>query len=73
MFSVGVFSHTLQIDDSLIGVMSSMSKILASFVYAFAQTDWQLYMGNSNSYTIFVENHISNQQNVDNARISVDR
>lgn len=45
MFSVGVFSHILQIDDSLIGVMSSMSKILASFVYAFAQTDWQLYMG----------------------------
>lgn len=45
MFSVGVFSHTLQIDDSLIGVMSSMSKILASFAYAFAQTDWQLYMG----------------------------
>lgn len=45
MFSVGVFSHLLQIDDSLIGVMSSMSKILASFAYAFAQTDWHLYMG----------------------------
>lgn len=45
MFSVGVFSHTLKIEDSLIGVMSSMSKILSSFVYAFAKTDWQLYLG----------------------------
>lgn len=45
MFSVGVFSHTLKIEDSLIGVMSSMSKILSSFVYAFAQTSWQLYLG----------------------------
>lgn len=45
MFSVGVFSHKLQIEDSLIGVMSSLSKILSSFVYAFAQTDWQIYLG----------------------------
>ena len=45
MFSVGVFSHMLKIDDALIGVMSSMSKILSSFIYAFAVTDWQLYLG----------------------------
>ena len=45
MFSVGVFSHLLEIDDALIGVMSSMSKILSSFVYAFAVTNWQLYLG----------------------------
>lgn len=45
MFSVGVFSHLLKIDDALIGVMSSMSKILSSFVYAFAVTEWQLYLG----------------------------
>lgn len=41
---MGVFSHLLKIDDALIGVMSSMSKILSSFVYAFAVTDWQLYI-----------------------------
>jgi len=40
-----VFSHLLKIDDALIGVMSCMSKILASFVYAFSTTNWQIYMG----------------------------
>ncbi|XP_035776164.1 solute carrier family 46 member 3-like isoform X2 [Anopheles albimanus] len=44
VFSVGVFSHLLKIDDALIGVMSCMSKILSSFVYAFAVTTWQLYL-----------------------------
>ncbi|XP_069675479.1 probable peptidoglycan muropeptide transporter SLC46 [Periplaneta americana] len=44
MVSVCVFSHILKIDDALIGVMSCMSKILASFVYAFSTTDWQIYM-----------------------------
>jgi len=44
MFSVGVFSHTLKIDDALIGVMSCISKILAGFVYAFASTDIIFYM-----------------------------
>lgn len=32
-------------DDALIGVLSSMSKILSSIVYTFAQNVWQLYMG----------------------------
>lgn len=45
LFSVGVFSHLLQIDDAIIGVLSSMSKIISSFVYAFATNTWQLYMG----------------------------
>jgi MFS transporter, PCFT/HCP family, solute carrier family 46, member 3 len=45
LFSVGVFSHYLQIDDAIIGVFSSMSKIISSFVYAFAQNTWQLYLG----------------------------
>lgn len=45
MFSVGVFSHMLQIDDALIGVMSCISKILAGFVYAFATTDFVFYLG----------------------------
>lgn len=44
MFSVGVFSHLLQIDDALIGVMSCMSKILAGFVYAFATTEFVFYL-----------------------------
>jgi PCFT/HCP family folate transporter-like MFS transporter 1/3 len=34
----------LQMDDAIIGILSSMSKIISSFVYAFAQTTWQLYM-----------------------------
>jgi MFS transporter, PCFT/HCP family, solute carrier family 46, member 3 len=45
LFSVGVFSHLLKIDDAIIGVLSSMSKIISSFVYAFAATTWQLYLG----------------------------
>lgn len=45
IFSVGVLSHLLKIDDALIGVISSMSKILSGFVYAFAVTDWLLYLG----------------------------
>lgn len=44
LFSVGVLSHMLKIDDALIGVLSSMSKILSSFVYAFAVTNWQIYL-----------------------------
>ncbi|KAK9307203.1 hypothetical protein QLX08_002380 [Tetragonisca angustula] len=42
--SVGVFSHILKIDDAIVGIMSSMSKILAGFVYAFAITDWMIYL-----------------------------
>lgn len=46
MFSVGVFSHKLRIDDALIGFMSCMSKILAGFVYAYAPTATIFYLGN---------------------------
>lgn len=35
----------LEIDDAIIGVLSSMSKIISSFVYTFATTTWQLYLG----------------------------
>jgi PCFT/HCP family folate transporter-like MFS transporter 1/3 len=45
IFSVGVFSHILEIDDALIGVMSCISKILAGFVYAYAPTDFVFYLG----------------------------
>ncbi|KAG4072853.1 hypothetical protein HA402_002596 [Bradysia odoriphaga] len=45
IFAVGVFSHKLKIDDAFIGIMASVSKILSSFIYAFAVTEWQLYLG----------------------------
>ncbi|EFA05308.1 probable peptidoglycan muropeptide transporter SLC46 isoform X2 [Tribolium castaneum] len=43
--SVGVFSHVLKIDDAIIGIYSSMSKILSSFVYGFAKTSLVFYLG----------------------------
>lgn len=43
--SVGVFSHIFKIDDAIVGIYSSMSKILASFVYGFAQTAFVFYLG----------------------------
>lgn len=43
--SVGVFSHLLKIDDAIIGIYSSMSKILSSFVYGFATTSIVFYLG----------------------------
>ncbi|XP_019880553.1 proton-coupled folate transporter isoform X2 [Aethina tumida] len=43
--SVGVFSHLLKIDDAVIGIYSSMSKILSSFVYGFAKTSLVFYLG----------------------------
>lgn len=43
--SVGLFSHFLKIDDALIGVLSSTSKVLSSLVYAFAATTTQFYLG----------------------------
>lgn len=45
LVSIGVFSHILKFDDAIIGVLSSMSKVISSFVYAFAVTTWQFYMG----------------------------
>ncbi|KAJ1519546.1 hypothetical protein ONE63_004825 [Megalurothrips usitatus] len=36
MLSVGLFSSLLKYDDSIIGMMSCASKILAGFIYAFA-------------------------------------
>ncbi|CAH0552583.1 unnamed protein product [Brassicogethes aeneus] len=43
--SVGIFSHLLKIDDAIIGIYSSMSKILSSFVYGFAKTSLVFYLG----------------------------
>ncbi|XP_030378702.1 proton-coupled folate transporter [Scaptodrosophila lebanonensis] len=45
IFCVGILSHKLGIDDALVGVLSSTSKILSSFVYAFATLPWHMYLG----------------------------
>ncbi|XP_026318589.1 solute carrier family 46 member 3-like [Hyposmocoma kahamanoa] len=44
LFSVGVFSHLMKLDDAIIGVISCTSKILAGFMYAFATKTWQIYI-----------------------------
>ncbi|CAK1579468.1 unnamed protein product [Parnassius mnemosyne] len=44
LFSVGVFSHILKYDDAIIGVISSTSKILSGFMYAFASKTWHIYI-----------------------------
>ncbi|XP_045465633.1 proton-coupled folate transporter-like [Harmonia axyridis] len=43
--SVGVFSHMMKIDDAIVGIYSSISKILSSFVYGFAKTSFVFYLG----------------------------
>lgn len=45
MFSVVTLSGRLQLDDALIGVFSTTSKILSSIVYGFAVSQWQMYCG----------------------------
>ncbi|XP_004930683.2 lysosomal proton-coupled steroid conjugate and bile acid symporter SLC46A3 [Bombyx mori] len=44
LFSVGVFSHVMKLDDAIIGVISCTSKILAGFMYAFATKTWHIYL-----------------------------
>ncbi|VVD00390.1 unnamed protein product [Leptidea sinapis] len=44
LFSVGVFSHVLKFDDAVIGIISSTSKILSGFMYAFATQTWHMYL-----------------------------
>ncbi|KAI9582320.1 tetracycline resistance protein, class A [Glossina fuscipes] len=45
LFCVGILSHKLKLDDALVGVISSTSKILSGFVYAFATVSWHMYVG----------------------------
>lgn len=45
LVSIGIFSHLLKFDDAIIGVLSSLSKVLSSFVYAFAMTTMQFCLG----------------------------
>lgn len=50
---MGVFSYWLKIDDSIIGMLSSLSKILSSFIYAFALVPWVFYLGKQINKSIF--------------------
>ncbi|XP_045446610.1 uncharacterized protein LOC123654769 [Melitaea cinxia] len=43
-FSISLFSKHLKLDDTLLGIISCMSKIIASFAYAFARNDLEIYM-----------------------------
>lgn len=52
-FSIGVFTNYLKLNDYIIGVMASISKILSAFVYAFAVTNFHIYMG-LKFYKIFI-------------------
>lgn len=44
-FAVTVLSSMFKVDDALIGSMASGSKILSSFVYAFSQVEWHMFLG----------------------------
>lgn len=44
-FLVTVLSNIFKVDDALIGAMASGSKVLSSFVYAFSQVEWQMFLG----------------------------
>lgn len=45
LFSLLFFSKFLKVDDAILGVISSTSKIASSFVYAFAPTSTIFYLG----------------------------
>lgn len=44
-FAVSVLSKIFKVDDALIGTMACFSKILSSFVYAFSQVEWHMFIG----------------------------
>lgn len=44
-FAVTVLSSIFKVDDALIGSLASGSKIISSFVYAFSQVEWQMFLG----------------------------
>ncbi|XP_023940065.2 proton-coupled folate transporter-like [Bicyclus anynana] len=43
-FSISLFSNYLKLDDTLLAIISNMSKIVASFAYAFARNDIEIYL-----------------------------
>ncbi|KAJ8732510.1 hypothetical protein PYW07_015109 [Mythimna separata] len=43
-FSITLFSNYLKLDDTLLGIISNTSKIVAAFAYAFARNDLEIYL-----------------------------
>ncbi|XP_072940639.1 proton-coupled folate transporter-like [Epargyreus clarus] len=43
-FSMSLFSKHMKLDDTILGIISCSSKIVASFAYAFARNDLEIYM-----------------------------
>ncbi|CAK1603871.1 unnamed protein product [Parnassius mnemosyne] len=44
LFSISLFSNHLKLDDTLLGIISCTSKIVASFAYAFARNNTEIYL-----------------------------
>ncbi|XP_068630509.1 probable peptidoglycan muropeptide transporter SLC46 [Battus philenor] len=44
MFSISLFSNYMKLDDTMLGIISCTSKIVASFAYAFARNDLEIYL-----------------------------
>lgn len=45
LFSISIFSDFMKLDDTVVGIISCTSKILASFIFAFASTTTEIYIG----------------------------
>ncbi|KOB68453.1 Adenylate cyclase, partial [Operophtera brumata] len=43
-FSISLFSNYLKLDDTMLGIISCSSKIVASFAYAFARNNLEIYI-----------------------------
>ncbi|XP_045764916.1 proton-coupled folate transporter-like [Maniola jurtina] len=43
-FSISLFSNYMKLDDTLLGIISITSKIVASFAYSFARNDLEIYL-----------------------------
>ncbi|KAG6465758.1 hypothetical protein O3G_MSEX015371, partial [Manduca sexta] len=44
LFSISIFSDFMKLDDTVVGIISCTSKILASFIFAFASTTTEIYI-----------------------------
>ncbi|XP_052751740.1 proton-coupled folate transporter-like [Galleria mellonella] len=44
LFSIALFSKYMNLDDTLLGIISCTSKIVAAFGYAFAKTNLEIYL-----------------------------
>lgn len=44
LFSISVFSRKLNVDDAVLGIISTTSKICGAMLMAFAKTDYEVYL-----------------------------